>query len=160
MLGMPLTGWILVSASRNNTPILVFGQLHWPYFPLVHGLAPAAKTLWHDLAETAHGLLGKVIYGLLGLHVAGALKHQFFSHDEQVLARMAPGARVGRWLEPRVLIILLAFIGVIVGGWFMKPPSPGISPPAAATNAPATVASERPGEVVRDARGSSNASGR
>lgn len=132
MIGMPITGWLMVSASRNNTPILLYGQMPWPWFPLVHGLGASAKVFWHDLAETAHGLLGKATYGLLGLHVAGALKHQFLSDDEPVLARMAPGARVGRWLEPRLLLILLGVAVIIVGGWYLKPPPPGVSPPAAA----------------------------
>lgn len=136
MIGMPLTGWMLVSASPFNRPIILYGLVNWPLFPGLPGLAPAAKTLWHDLAENAHGLLGWVTYVLLALHVAGALKHQLFSRDEPVLARMAPGARAGRWLEPRLLLILFAVVAIAAAGKLMTPPPPGMpAPPAAVTPA-------------------------
>lgn len=132
MIGMPLTGWLMVSASRIPVPTLLYGVVPWPNLPVVGDLAPAAKKLWHDLAEGSHGLLAKFAYVLLALHVAGALKHQLFSRDEPVLARMAPGARAGRWAEPRILIILLAAVGVIAFGKLVTPPPPGMSPPAPA----------------------------
>jgi len=132
MLGMPLTGWLMVSASRNTVPILLYGHIPWPLVPGLQELAPSAKRIWHDIGETAHGALAKVTYVLLALHVAGALKHQLFSRDEPLLARMAPGALAGRWLEPRLLVILLAFAGVIVFGKRLTPPDPGVKPPPAA----------------------------
>ena len=33
MIGMPLTGWIMVSASRNALPILLYGHVPWPTCP-------------------------------------------------------------------------------------------------------------------------------
>jgi cytochrome b561/polyisoprenoid-binding protein YceI len=132
MIGMPLTGWIMVSASRTSIPTLLYGAVPWPMLPALPHLAPAAKTAWHQVGETGHGLLAKLIYVLLALHVAGALKHQLFSKDEPVLARMAPGAVAGRWLEPRIAIILLAFVGVIAFGKIYQPPRPHMTPPPAA----------------------------
>lgn len=132
MIGMPLTGWLMVSASRIPIPTLLYGVVPWPSLPFVGDLAPGAKKLWHDLAEGGHGALAKVLYVLLALHVAGALKHQLFSHDEPVLARMAPGAKTGRWAEPRILLILLAFVAVVAFGKLVSPPPPGMSPPAPA----------------------------
>ncbi|MFC3068560.1 YceI family protein [Phenylobacterium soli] len=132
MIAMPLTGWLMVSASRIPIPTLLYGVVPWPNLPLVGDLAPAAKKLWHDIGEGGHGVIAKVIYVLLALHVAGALKHQLFSKDEPVLARMAPGAVAGRWAEPRILIILLAFVGVIVFGRLVTPPPPGMAAPAPA----------------------------
>jgi cytochrome b561/polyisoprenoid-binding protein YceI len=163
MIGMPLTGWIMVSASRIALPTLLFGQVPWPNLPL-GDLAPAAKRLWHEIGETGHGLLAKVIYVLLALHVAGALKHQLFSRDEPVLARMAPGAVAGRWREPRILIILLAFVAVIAFGKLLTPPSPGMKPPPPAVTplSPAQEPAEAqgPGEpAARDTQPSPNPSG-
>jgi cytochrome b561 len=44
----------------------------------------------HDLLSEAHHLMAKVIvYGLVPLHVLGALKHQFIDKDN-TLARMIP----------------------------------------------------------------------
>jgi cytochrome b561/polyisoprenoid-binding protein YceI len=132
MIAMPLTGWIMVSASRIQVPTLLYGVVPWPDVPGLHDLAPAAKRMWHEFGETAHGAIAKLIYVLLGLHVAGALKHQLFSRDEPVLARMAPGAVAGRWLEWRILAILAAFLGVIAFGRLVEPPKPGVAPPPAA----------------------------
>jgi len=93
-------------------------------------LAPAAKKTWHAIALNSHHLGAKLIYVLLALHVAGALKHQLFSKDEPVLARMAPGAVAGRWWEPRIAVIAAAFLGVIAFGEWVTPPKPGMAPAA------------------------------
>ncbi|MDB5475463.1 MAG: YceI/cytochrome b561 periplasmic protein, partial [Phenylobacterium sp.] len=131
MIGMPLTGWIMVSASRIELPTLLYGAIPWPDLPIAH-LAPAAKKAWHSFGQNAHGLGGDLIYVLLALHVAGALKHQLFRPDEPILARMAPGAVPGRWFEPRLLVILAGFLGVVAFGQWVTPSSPGMGPPPAA----------------------------
>jgi cytochrome b561/polyisoprenoid-binding protein YceI len=140
MLGMPLTGWLMVSASRRLIPTLLYGVVPWPMIPGVPDLAPGAKRLAHTIGETGHGLIAKLIYVLLALHVAGALKHQLFSRDEPVLARMAPGAVAGRWWDPRIYIITAAFLGVIALGEWVTPPKPGMAPAPAAPAAPAAAA--------------------
>ena len=93
MIGMPLTGWALRSASplHHVLPIRLF-SLPWPAIPpLAHLTGPAAEAAEHRF-ETAHGLLAKLAYALVVLHVAGALKHQFVSRDV-VVARMVPFLR-------------------------------------------------------------------
>jgi cytochrome b561/polyisoprenoid-binding protein YceI len=139
MLGMPLTGWLMVSASRIQIPTLLYGAVPWPMVPGVADLAPAAKKTWHAFALNSHHLGAKLIYVLLALHVAGALKHQLFSRDEPVLGRMAPGAVAGRWWEPRIFVIAAAFLAVIGFGRWVTPPPPGMAPPppAAAPSTPA-----------------------
>lgn len=92
MIGMPLTGWAMVSASKTNIPTLIYGLLPWPDLGFVHGASAAAKHSWHEASETAHNLLAKLAYGLIVLHVAAALKHQFINKDV-VMARMAPFPR-------------------------------------------------------------------
>ncbi len=133
MIAMPLTGWLMVSTSRIVLPTLLYGTIPWPDIPVVGGLAPAAKHFWNQVGEQGHDIIAKLIYVLLALHVAGALKHQLFSKDEPVLARMAPGAVPGRWLEPRLLLIILAAVAVIAFGKLVQPPRPVMSapPPAA-----------------------------
>jgi cytochrome b561/polyisoprenoid-binding protein YceI len=129
MIGMPLTGWLMVSASKTAIPTLLYGVVHWPNIPGVGDLAPAAKAVWHKVGETGHGLLGKLVYLLLALHVAGALKHQLFSKDEPILGRMAPGAVGGRWLEPRLFVIAGAAAAVIGFGLWVTPPRSKSPPP-------------------------------
>jgi cytochrome b561/polyisoprenoid-binding protein YceI len=167
MIGMPLTGWLTVSTSRIAVPTLLYGIIPWPHVPVVSDLAPGAKHLWNQIGGGAHETGAWLIYGLLALHVAGALKHQLFSRDEAILGRMAPGARPGRWLDPRLIAILLAFAGVIAFGFLVQPPRPAMAaapapveadlapPPAApaieaasAAPAPATAPAAAPVEVT------------
>jgi cytochrome b561/polyisoprenoid-binding protein YceI len=137
MIGMPLTGWLMVSASRRTIPTVLYGLVPWPNLPGLADLAPASKRIWHMIGEQGHGVIAKLIYVLLALHVAGALKHQLFSRDEPVLGRMAPGAVAGRWWEPRIFIIAAAFLAVIAGGKLLTPPLPQMAPAAAAATQPA-----------------------
>lgn len=123
MVGMPLTGWLMVSTSRIEIPTLLYGVVPWPHLPL-HGAA------WHEAGELGHETLAKLLYGLAALHVAGALKHQLFSRDEPVLPRMLPGAR-GRWLDPRLAAVVVAALAVFAFGRLVQPPHPGVAPPAA-----------------------------
>lgn len=136
MIGMPITGWIAVSASRFNVPTLLFGVVPWPHVPGLADLAPAAKALWHEIGEVSHDLIIKGFYVLAALHVAGALKHQFLDADTPVLSRMAPGVRAGRWLEPRLLVILAAFAGVVAFGRRYPPPRQPTAAPPPAVEAP------------------------
>lgn len=82
MIGMPLTGWIMVSASRIAIPTLLYGVIPWPHLPGIAGLAPAAKGVWRDFGKESHEWLAYGAYLLIGLHVAGALKHQLFDREQ------------------------------------------------------------------------------
>jgi cytochrome b561 len=91
MIGMPLTGWALSSASRliHVYPITLFGLVPWPAIgPLTVLPAPQMHSA-HAAFVIAHHLLAKLAYGLIVLHVAAALRHQFIRRDD-VAARMIP----------------------------------------------------------------------
>ena len=47
------------------------------------------RKVWGHWGDTVHGLLAWLAYGLIALHVAAALKHQFIDRDN-LIARMAP----------------------------------------------------------------------
>ena len=51
---------------------------------------PSNKAIFHP-AEEIHQLLAYLLFGLVGLHVLGALWHQYFRRDG-VLLRILPGA--------------------------------------------------------------------
>ena len=89
MIGMPLSGWIMVSASPLNLPTLLYKTIPWPHLAFIHSLPPDAKKAWGHWGGSAHGLLAKLAYVLIGLHIAAALKHQFIDRDN-LIARMAP----------------------------------------------------------------------
>lgn len=83
MIGVPMFGWATVSSSPLNIPTELWGVVPWPHLPLPH-----AKALSDQLGEV-HETLVLATFGVLALHVAGALKHQFVDRDE-VLWRMLP----------------------------------------------------------------------
>jgi len=152
MIGMPLTGWIMVSTSRIQVPTLLYGAIPWPHVPGLAQLADPAKAAWNSFGETGHEALAWGAYVLIALHVAGALKHQLFSRDEPVLAHMAPGAQPGRWFDPRLLAIVVAALAVIAAGYGVRPalPASKLAPaaPVAEPQAPEPVASPALSEPV------------
>ncbi len=88
MLAMPITGWLYVStAYAFDVPTVLFGVISWPDIPGVGFLANKAG---HGAVEFVHSKLAWLAIGLLVLHVAGALKHEFAAGDG-VLKRMVPG---------------------------------------------------------------------
>jgi cytochrome b561 len=78
---VPLAGWAYSSAK--GFPIVWFGVLPLP------DLLAKDEALAHVLKE-AHELAAFGLIGLVGLHVAAALKHQFIDRDG-LLDRMRPG---------------------------------------------------------------------
>jgi len=91
MLGMPLSGWAMVSASPliKGFPITLFHPVPWPTITPLANLPHDQMKSAHQAFMATHGLLAKLTYGLVVLHVAGALKHQFISNDD-VVARIIP----------------------------------------------------------------------
>lgn len=80
MIGMPLTGWIMTSAGPNAYPD-VWGVLPWPKLPVGEALAEPAGGF--------HARGPWIFWGLLALHILGALKHQLLDRDG-TLGRMLP----------------------------------------------------------------------
>src|SRR5471032_1961126 len=76
MLGMPLSGWAMVSASPliRVHPTVLFGVVPWPTFP---GLPTDSDQLHaaHKLFTATHERLAWLAYATVALHVAAALKH-------------------------------------------------------------------------------------
>jgi cytochrome b561 len=94
MLGMPLTGWAFTSASPliRVFPIVLFHLVPWPAIAPLANLPHDQMKQAHNVFLASHQLLAKLAYGLVALHLAGALKHQIFDHDNE-LARMLPFLR-------------------------------------------------------------------
>lgn len=89
LFAIPLAGWAVVSASPLATSVktYLFGVVPWPHLPFFDGVADR-KELSHEIAEV-HEYLAFAMAGLIGLHVAAALKHQFVDRDE-TLSQMLP----------------------------------------------------------------------
>lgn len=91
MIGIPLVGWAMVSASPWGLPTYWFGVAqvpHLPYFSTAPNKAELEGTL-----KFIHYWLAIGTLGLLALHVGAALKHHFILKDD-VLKRMLPGTKV------------------------------------------------------------------
>ena len=89
MIGLPLTGWIVVSASPLNIPTLLYKAIPWPFIGVVHTLPLDQRKGLEGVMSEVHETLARAMVLLLMLHVAAALKHQFRDRD-LVLWRMAP----------------------------------------------------------------------
>ena len=91
MIGMPLTGWAMTSASPliRTFPITLYGLVPWPAIAPLTNLPLDQMKQAHHLFETSHGLLAKLAYVLVVLHVGAALKHLVINRDG-VVGRMIP----------------------------------------------------------------------
>ena len=94
MIGLPLTGWIVVSASPTNIPTLLFKKIPFPHLGFIHSLPMATRRALEDSVGEVHEALAFITIALVILHVGAALKHQFWNKDG-VLYRMAPFLRIG-----------------------------------------------------------------
>ena len=87
MLGMPLSGWAVVSASPRNIPTVLYGILPWPHLPVLstlHDKAPVEKVLVY-----VHVVGTWILIALLALHIGAALRHHFWLRDN-IMWRMLP----------------------------------------------------------------------
>lgn len=160
MIGLPLTGWIMVSASRVPIPTLLYGTVPWPHLPLLPELAEGAKHAWREAGEIGHGVLVKLTYLLLLLHLGAVAKHQILDRDE-VFGHMAAGAKPGI-KEPRLWLAAAGLVAVIAAGYLYTPAvkakpaalAPSAEPAPVATpapTAPAAAPSETAAPVATEA---------
>ena len=86
IFAMPLTGWIMDSAWKGaaENPMYLFGLFEWPRIGFIMALDPATKLAVHDGFGEAHDIIGKLVYVLAGLHILGALKHQFLDGQREL----------------------------------------------------------------------------
>ncbi|KQN31636.1 cytochrome B [Sphingomonas sp. Leaf34] len=81
MIGMPLTGWLMVSGAGRRGPFNWFGLFDIPYLPV--------STVTGRFGHEAHEIVGWMMLALIVAHSAAALRHHLVLRDE-ILARMAP----------------------------------------------------------------------
>ena len=86
MLGMPLTGWVINSAS--GVPFKIFWRIPLPSIT-------AADKHVADIASLVHFSLGVLLALLLLVHIGAALRHHFIQRDN-VLIRMLPARTLSK----------------------------------------------------------------
>ncbi len=89
---MPISGWLHDSAFKDAAkfPLNLYGVIPWFRIGLVQNQPPATKEFLHGLFGLLHTSLAYVIYAMVAVHLAGALKHQFWDKMPE-LQRMLPG---------------------------------------------------------------------
>ena len=90
VLALPLSGWMHDSAWKDAAihPMKLFALIGFPRIGFIESLEPAAKEHLHEVFGALHAWFGYALYGLLALHIAGALKHQWLD-GERELQRMS-----------------------------------------------------------------------
>lgn len=91
LLGLPLSGWAMLSATAPDYGLSLAGLAPWPHLPL-EGLKPAHRWVIEAWAEQAHFTFVVAILVLIPLHVGATVKHEFVDRDD-VLKGMLPGVR-------------------------------------------------------------------
>jgi len=84
MVILPLSGWLMVSASTSRKPLSWYGLFGLPYLPVQGDKALGG------VAHETHETLGYVMIALIALHLTAALKHHYADRT-RLIARMWPG---------------------------------------------------------------------
>jgi cytochrome b561 len=91
LLGLPLSGWAMLSATAREQDLSVAGVAPWPQLPL--GMLPEAyRWVIEAWAEQVHFGFIILLLVLIPLHVGATVKHEFVDRDD-VLRGMLPGVR-------------------------------------------------------------------
>ena len=114
MLGLPISGWIMVSASPLNISTILFEVIPLPHLPLLASMAN--KVQISDLFHEIHAISSGIMIALLVLHIGAALMHQFV-HRDLVMERMAPHWKSKETKEG--LGLIAGCIGAVLLGLFL-----------------------------------------
>jgi cytochrome b561 len=88
MLGLPLSGWMMISTSAKTYVTTYFGLFVVPNLPLCEAGSDQCKPL-NGLFYESHETLAYIAIALIALHVAAAIKHRVIDKDG-VMERMLP----------------------------------------------------------------------
>jgi cytochrome b561 len=87
MIGLPLTGWAVVSVAPLNIATILYGLVYWPHIPFLANLHDKAPVSAIVTAIHTYGAWALIL--VVVLHIAAALRHHFIIRDD-VLWRMLP----------------------------------------------------------------------
>jgi cytochrome b561/polyisoprenoid-binding protein YceI len=89
LLGVPLLGWIMVSAAPRSVPTFLFGLVEWPHISFLADMDLDQKKELRETFEDLHATAAYTMAGLIVLHIGAALRHRLLLKDT-VLQRMLP----------------------------------------------------------------------
>lgn len=73
LIAVPVSGWIVVSASPLNIPTVLYGAIPWPHLPWFSTLVD--KKAWEPLLKAIHDTGAFVFIAIILGHVAAAVRH-------------------------------------------------------------------------------------
>ena len=111
MFILPITGWIMVSASPLDLDTVLFNVIPWPHLPGLHTLENRGD-IAHSFQEY-HEIAGIILIVILLAHSGAALKHHLFDKDE-TLVRMLPEPG-SRTFKRKIVFLTLALAASITG---------------------------------------------
>lgn len=120
IIGIPLTGWIMVSASPLNLPTVLFKLIPWPHLPPFDSLSNKEEI--SHLFLRLHALSSNLLAVLLIMHVAAALRHHFVLKDS-ILLRMSPISSNGQFVRgfgKFAAVLIVACTSFLVYGAMQK----------------------------------------
>jgi len=85
MVVIPLSGWVMVSASPLNLKTELFGVIPWPHIGWVESIAN--KELIAEQSHQAHEWMANILIVLAVLHIVAAFFHQLIKKD-RLISRM------------------------------------------------------------------------
>lgn len=85
MLAIPMSGWLMASASPLGIPTFFFDLVQVPHLPVPGFLGDTASA--EGTLKAVHDLLGNLLILVVAVHVGAAVKHHFLDRDD-VLKRM------------------------------------------------------------------------
>ena len=91
IFALPITGWIHDSAWKGAAthPFALWGVIPHVRIGAIEALDPSTRERIHSIFFDLHVWFGYALYGLLALHVVGALKHQFWDGEAELQRMMS-----------------------------------------------------------------------
>lgn len=89
MVGVPLLGWAMVSASVWGLPTIWFGLFEWPHLPWFAELDPSEKGPVEEDLKGLHALGAYAMLALVGVHMLAAFKHSLLD-SHPIFYRIVP----------------------------------------------------------------------
>lgn len=103
---IPISGWLMVSASELNIDTLLFGVIPFPDVPYIGQLDNRAELT--ERFHSAHEWLSHGLIAIVLLHIGAAFKHFLIDKDD-VMPRMLPSLS-----DPAFKKLLWGFAGFVV----------------------------------------------
>ncbi len=140
VLVVPLSGWIMVSASPLNLATELFGAIPWPHLPIAtaNGFTESDRKTVSELSWTVHHFLANGLLILVLLHIGAALRHQFILKDN-LLSRMWIGTEHRRHMDLSHALLPGLLLAAAMALFLWEKAAPDVNDAALSASEPSAV---------------------